>query len=58
MNEDLKDVEKLIALSWFFEIYKSGGISKSEFQNICDSEKEILSNNKVSFSSFIEKKNL
>lgn len=56
IENNLSDIEKLLAISMIFELFKQGKISQEEFQKVCESHKKILSENNVSFSSYFEEK--
>ena len=53
-DKKLTDLEKLIALSLIFELQKRGKISSEEFEKVCESQKDLLSKNNVSFSHFFD----
>lgn len=56
IENNLSDIEKLLAISMIFELFKQGKISQEEFQKVCESHKKILSENNISFSSYFEEK--
>lgn len=53
MENELNDLEKLLALSLLYQLFLRGEISEKEMEKIFQNEKELLMKNKTSFSDFL-----
>lgn len=54
MKEELTDIEKLLALSLLYQLYKDGKISNTEIKKILASEKEMIKKHETEFSCFFD----